>query len=665
MHFNPFARGCALTAAVCALAAAGLPRATAQETFSGTVEIQAEAPAIVPDPTAGRSRVDSVQIEASGADSAAAVVALAPGVSISENGGQGAQASVSIRGSTTNQVLVLVDGVPASDPSTGQVDFAKLGLAPSDIESVEVLRGGASTQYGPDAVGGVVLVTTKKAKAAKAPSLELSLSNLSRMPFASVSGYGNGASDVSPNPLALLDAQEFSARLDTPWGLAAGAGFERAQNGFLFYDTSGVKRTRGNNDLLGGRASLSWSGAVAGGRLASALEADLRELGVPGSVSAPTPDARERDRDARASLAWSTDSFISDSAAFDGKLYGVLKDVHYEETSGAAGDQNTSSRAGLDGRWSILLSPALSLGLGVSSRYERLDSSNVANSSGGVPERLSAGGYLEPTFSFGLWKLVPAARFDWTSDYPSGFSFSLGAARQISEELKLSANASTAYRAPSFDDLYWPAQAGVAGNPGLSPESSISGDLGLDLTRKSYSLSVSGFVRYIKDVILWQPGSSDGIWRPSNWGTALYPGIEASLKAALGGFDLGLSASVMHSYVLSGSLGLADDLRVPMVPEASFILSLSRALGPLSAGLSLDYAGLRYTGTDNIAYLPARLVVDAHLGFAPSGRLSYEIEAANLLNERYESVQGYPMPGFSLKATAKLRLEAPANAQGR
>jgi vitamin B12 transporter len=621
----------------------------------GSVGISAEAPPLLPAPTAGRTEIDAARIEASGATDLAEVVALAPGVAISANGGSGGQTAISIRGSTTNQVLVLVDGVPASDPSTGLVDFSKLGLAPADVEKVTVIRGGASSQYGADAVGGVVLVTTKKAAGVTSPGLELSLSNLTLLPSASVRGYGLSAVQVAPDPAALVDGQEVSARLDLPWGLSATAGFERAANAFSYHDTSGERRTRANADLLGGRAGLSWAGGLGGGRLETALEADARVLGIPGSVTAPTPEARERDLDARASLSWTTDAFFRDNTAFTATAYGLLKQLDYRETAADAGDLNRSTRGGLDARWSILAGEKLSLGLGLSGRYEGLVSTNVTNAAGAGPERFGAGAYIEPSLSLGGWKLVPALRLDWTSDFPSGLSLSLGLARKLGEGLLFSANLSTAYRAPSFDDLYWPAQAGAEGNPNLVPESSLGGDLGLKLEREGYSLSLSGFTRYVGNVILWQPGA-DGVWRPSNWGRALYPGLEASLEAKLGGLDLGLGASFIHSHALSGSLGLADDRRVPLLPGASFHLRLGRDTERLQASATLDYTGLRYTGIENRDYLPSHLVIDLHLGVKGGSGRSYVLDLANLLNERYETVQGYPMPGFSLKAKIVFRL---------
>jgi vitamin B12 transporter len=628
----------------------GLALLAAQAAATGTIEVSAEAPAITPAPTAGRSVLGSEQIEASGASSLAEALALAPGVSLSAAGGAGAQAAVSIRGSSTNQVLVLVDGLPVSDPSTGLVDLSKLGLAPSDLESIEVVRGGASAQYGPDAVGGVILITTKKGgRGTSRPLLELSLANRSRLPFSSVSGSGFSAMVVPASAASLVDGQEAGLRLSLPGGLVLSAGGERAANAYLYRDSSGVKRTRANADMLSGQALLGWRGALGSGIMDASLGASLRDLGVPGPASSPTPEAREEDSSLRAALAWATDSFFSDRLAFSAKAYGLSSRTVFREDPQAAADDNLASRLGLDPSWSILLGPGMKLDTGLQARYERLDSSNVATASGGAPERLTLGAWVEPKFTSGPWTIAPAARIGWTSDFPSGLSFSLGAARDLGEGLSLSANLSTAYRAPSFDDLWWPAAAGVEGNPGLKPETSWGGDIGARWAKKGVSLQASAYARYVEDVILWQEGA-DAVWRPSNYGAALYPGLE--LEAGLEGegpWSARLSWQYQHSYVLSGGLALGDDLRVPMVPEQSFRLGLGRELGGLRASVDLEYTGLRYYKMANIAYDPAHLVVNAHLRWALEKGGALSLDGLNLLDERYESVQGYPMPGFSLR----------------
>ncbi|GGB79964.1 MULTISPECIES: TonB-dependent receptor plug domain-containing protein [Henriciella] len=95
-------------------------------------------------------------------DFALDAVATAPGVTINQNGAFGGSASVRIRGASSGQTLVLVDGVPVGDPSTtdGSFNFAFLDTA--SVERIEVLKGPQSTLWGSDAIGGVVSITTKE-----------------------------------------------------------------------------------------------------------------------------------------------------------------------------------------------------------------------------------------------------------------------------------------------------------------------------------------------------------------------------------------------------------------------------------------------------------------------------------------------------------------------
>jgi outer membrane receptor protein involved in Fe transport len=88
------------------------------------------------------------------------ILRLAPGLSVSQNGTRGKVASIFLRGSNSNQTLVLIDGVRANSPADGRFDVGT--LAPENIERIEVLRGPQSALYGADAIGGVVNVITRR-----------------------------------------------------------------------------------------------------------------------------------------------------------------------------------------------------------------------------------------------------------------------------------------------------------------------------------------------------------------------------------------------------------------------------------------------------------------------------------------------------------------------
>ena len=106
--------------------------------------------------------IDASEIDARQERSLPDVLQDVPGLNVVQNGGEGGQTSVFMRGANSNQVKVLVDGIDVSDPSSpnGAFDFGKFDSA--DIARVEVLRGPQSGLYGSDAIGGVINILTKE-----------------------------------------------------------------------------------------------------------------------------------------------------------------------------------------------------------------------------------------------------------------------------------------------------------------------------------------------------------------------------------------------------------------------------------------------------------------------------------------------------------------------
>ncbi|MEM7078965.1 MAG: TonB-dependent receptor [Pseudomonadota bacterium] len=106
--------------------------------------------------------IDGEDIQAAGYDFLVDALAAAPGVTINQNGTYGGSASVRIRGASSDQTMVLIDGVQVNDPSSpgGAFDFARLD--PANIEQIEILSGPQSTLWGSDAIGGVISIVTKR-----------------------------------------------------------------------------------------------------------------------------------------------------------------------------------------------------------------------------------------------------------------------------------------------------------------------------------------------------------------------------------------------------------------------------------------------------------------------------------------------------------------------
>lgn len=148
--------------------AAFLQAASAQDNPQGTQVLPAivVSPTTIPTPAvqiaSSVTVITSADIERQHYLTVPDTLTAVPGLNVVQSGGPGGQTSVFIRGTNSNQVKVLIDGVDASDPSNpnGAFDFAH--LLTGDIARIEVLRGPQSGLYGSDAIGGVISITTKK-----------------------------------------------------------------------------------------------------------------------------------------------------------------------------------------------------------------------------------------------------------------------------------------------------------------------------------------------------------------------------------------------------------------------------------------------------------------------------------------------------------------------
>jgi outer membrane cobalamin receptor len=624
------------------------------EPVSGLISVTAtripESPSSVPPAV---TVVTSDEIEARGAKTAADAIKIVPGVTVSDNGPLGAQQAVSIRGSTANQVLILVDGVRANNAMSGLADLSNIPA--ENIDHIEVLRGGGSALYGGDAVGGIVLIVTKK----KAGPFILSFENGGYLPSAHVIGFGFNKADEPAAAQSLVDSQKAAFSWSPLLGgvlMRSSGSITRAANGYTFLDGNGDTRELQNAALLGGDASLGLTLPCWEGNLDADLAGGYSTKGIPGSQTSPTLDTTETDSSGRASLRYVSDRFLSDAFDIDARLHAEYSGIDYVDTDAPANDGDHKVFVGgldLQQRW--LVSPAFSWVYGTQTSYSQALSDTV-----GSPWRIAAGAFLEPIIEVGSLSLRPALRYDYCSDFfaaspTGGIGATLGAAYRLSDTDTLKLNLSRTYRVPTFEDLYWPAANGCAGNPDLKPETAYAADLGFSRSDGSLTYNAIIHARYAKDVILWQAGS-DGIWRPSNYGAVLYPGVEQEFRTSFSGqFWTAINYSFLYTYLLDVGMTLASDLRVPMVPVHSLNAVLGYDTDKWSWSVTARYASLRYLTTGNVGYLPSYLTLDAIIKWKASTRYVVYIAADNLFDEQYETVKSYPMPGTEIRLGIEMR----------
>ncbi|MCP4549746.1 MAG: TonB-dependent receptor, partial [bacterium] len=135
---------------------------TVQQLPDSIVVTASRAPSTFSDVTRSVTVIHANELKRTPSLSIADLLTHVPGVDVRRRSVHGVQADIGIRGATSSQTLVLLNGVKLADPQTSHHDF-DLPVTPSDIQRIEVLRGGGSRLYGPDAFGGVINVITSQA----------------------------------------------------------------------------------------------------------------------------------------------------------------------------------------------------------------------------------------------------------------------------------------------------------------------------------------------------------------------------------------------------------------------------------------------------------------------------------------------------------------------
>jgi outer membrane cobalamin receptor len=597
--------------------------------------------------------ISEEDIESSGASDIADVLNSEAGIIIKDYGPAGSEQNISVRGSTKEQVLILLDGQRLNNAQTGGADLSLIPL--ENIERIEIIRGSEAVLYGADAVGGVINIITKK-NPDNDFTFSLTAENGSYLPLSHVKGYALNKTEEDPNFLSLVDTQNISVFLSKDLlenCFTLSGGFTNAGNRFVFKDINNENRIRENTGYISGNTSLSFlipwdtgSFFISGSYLIDKKE-------VPGTVTSPSFEAEQKDRQAKALINFKTDHFISNSITMDiSNSFSWSYKTYVDPGLSVDSEHRVYSYKGSIIQ-ELLYFNICSIKYGGSGGFDFLDSTDS-----GDRKRISGAGFLEVPFYFtDVFTLEPAVRFDYFSDFGGALTYKLGAVFMLSSSLSLKANFSKSFRAPGFDDLYWPEDSWAEGNPGLEPETGYNFEIGISLYKNNLQFDSFLFMRFVKDVILWQPGDDD-IWRPSNWGEGLYPGLENSLCINfLENFTINVNYSFLYSFALSGDYEFSDNKRLPMLPLHELDLGFNFKNEKNNISATAHYSSLKYLRVSNSAYMPAVFTLDLFYKRKLSKNFSIYFRVDNIFNAQYESVAGYPMPGILLTIGVAMEIE--------
>ena len=549
-------------------------------------------------------------------DFALDAVASAPGVTINQNGAYGGSASVRIRGASSGQTLVLIDGVPVGDPSTtdGSFNFAFLDTA--NIARIEVLKGPQSTLWGSDAIGGVVSILTKE------PDEGLGGSAFGE--YGSYNTWRGGASIESAN-----DTGDF--RLSATGLSSDGISKADEDNGNTeddAYESTTLSAKGGLNLPNEARleTSLLWNDAES--------EYDSYAAGTQGSIADGDEVTQNETLSGNVSLKL---------PLLDGRFKNLLmvgySDIERENfTDGAQSYYAEGDRTLYRYQGTFEINDMNTLSFGA----EREET--TANDDDTAIDSLFALYELKPIETL---TLTAGLRNDDDDRFGSETTARVAAAWNPTDQITVRSSWGEGFKAPSlFQSTYICTFCGLSEpNTDLQPETSEAFDVGLDWRSADgrVSAGITYFDQDTENMIDFSyTAGYDNIAQVESQGVELYGGY------ALTGW---LNVSANYAYVDAED---GDGNELTRLPEHSGDVTLAvDPDGPFSGAVLVRYNGDE-ANTDGTT-LDGWTRVDLTGSYDLTDTVELYGRVENLFDEDYQQILGYGTPGLSGSVGIRLR----------
>lgn len=518
-----------------------------------------------------------------------------PGLDIRRRGANGVQSDVTLRGSSFEQVMILVNGIRMNDSQTGH-NSMNIPVDLANVERIEIIKGPAAMRFGNNAYAGVINIITKTESDEKvkifAEGGDFSLYKLGMN-----ATFGN---DKVSNLFQITRGGSDGYRHNTDFTISNAF----YQNKFSL-----------NNGSLGLQAGFSEKKFGANGFYASPAATEQYEE-MQASLVALKHEQTFGNFRLNSNIYWRRGQ---DMYLFNRKKPEIYRNMHIGNNIG--GEVNGSYRSALG-----------TTGLGVELKKEFLASNNL-----GHRERFITQLFFMHHFSLLNDRLQITPGISWADFQQQGNFFypGLDVGFNVNDHHKIYGNIAKVHRVPTFTDLYYVSK-NEKGNAGLQPENAISAELGYQLMMTHTALKISGFMRNTNNAIDWVKIPQNTLWNALNVGEIKTKGIEAEAQQRVFSW-LNFSAGYTYLDSTYKNIGAATSRYVSEHLKHQFIGRMQLSfLRYFTNEVSYRYQERITTGSYNL--------LDEKLSYRKDN-LGIDLTINNLTNTQYTEAFGVPMPG--------------------
>ncbi|CAE6920315.1 Involved in the active translocation of vitamin B12 (cyanocobalamin) across the outer membrane to the periplasmic space. It derives its energy for transport by interacting with the trans-periplasmic membrane protein TonB [Vibrio sp. B1FLJ16] len=565
--------------------------------------------------------VTKEDIERLQADSLFDVFRTLPSIEVAQYGGRGQTASIFVRGGSSSQVLVLIDGVRVPRASMGGVDFSQFPV--NSIERVDYIRGARASIYGSEAISGVINIITRASMDSDSGKVSV----------------GYGSDNHTKGTLVVSTPVGEDKHIKGVLGYEKTDGYNvKPQSGLNDGDEHGFESY---NAKLGYQQSFSDNISGYIGLTAYNNEFDYDSSSVWTGYEKKTGQVEYRGADL--SLEYSKNEYASELQL----AYGQQDNYdHNAEQSKSAGDHITIEQFNAIWLNSYRVNDGLSLGGGLDYRTEKLAKGYLAPSTWSPaqeynPEenpRANFGISAIAQYAFDVWTVEASVRNDENNQFGNNTTWQTAAGWKVYQDYELTLSHGTAFRAPSFVDLYYPGYE----MPNLKPEESENTEVSLSGVLSIADWTVTGYYNQIENMLIWEGMGM------KNVGEAEIKGIELEVKLDT---DI-VSHELYLDYKDPVDRSGAEDTQLSYRSKRGAKWNASATFDQWTLGSQYLYQGERFSGNTR---LPSYSLWNFTASYAASQNWDINAKLSNAFDKDYEMYTGYATPGRQYFVSADYR----------